>query len=144
MSAEITPAEGGTLVTVVTAFVTTLIGALRLQSQIARLRGRIADLEGKVERSGSDANAIEERLGAMVADAVQKAVRDQPPATRQSTGAFSSTEALDRMVAERVREHVAQADAAQNAKIEGVTERLRDIRGLVETVAKAVLEGSRK
>lgn len=140
MSAEITPAEGGALVTLITA----IIGAFRLQSQIVRLRGRVADLEDKIRRNDGDTKSVEERIGAMVTDAVQKAVRDQPPATRQSTGAFSSTEALDRMVAERVREHVAQADAAQNAKIESVTERLRDIRGLVETVAKAVLEGSRK
>ena len=144
MSAEITSAEGGTLAAIVTAILTTTLGALRLQSQIAKLRGRIADLEDIVERNAGNAKSAEERLGAMVADAAQRAVQNQAPATRQSTGAFSSTEALDRMVAERVREHVAQADAAQNAKIESVTERLRDIRGLVETVAKAVLEGSRK
>jgi citrate lyase gamma subunit len=147
MSAEITPAEGGTIAASIVALIGGTIKLFRFQTQIARLRSRVIDLEEKVKASGAAEQDLSERVKSAVRDEVQRAVEALPAADRegapttQPSGALSSTEALDRMVEAKVQAHVARADGEQNAKIAGIADRVSDVKRLVEIVVEAVSKG---
>lgn len=143
MSAEITPAEGGGAVGAAVALVTVVINAFRLHSQIAKLRARVTVAETKATNAEAEVKALEERIASAVSDALaaHPSFADPPP-VRQTTGAFSSTEALERIVEEKVRAYGARADAAQDAKIQGISDRVGDVKRLVELMAESVLKGA--
>lgn len=139
MSHEITTTEGGSIIGAFLALGTTVVGAFRLQSQIAKLRLRVTTLsatldavkakaEADVAEAKAETRALEERLASLVSDALaaHPSFADPPP-IRQSTGSMPTSEALERIVAEKVAEYGRRADAAQDAKIEGIAARVGDV-----------------
>lgn len=145
MNADITPAEGAGLSSVILAIIGGTIKLFRFQSQIARLRSRVIELEGKAEASSKAEQDLGERVRSAVRDEVQRAIKElpapEPAPVRQSTGSMPTTAELERIVDEKVRAHVARADGEQNAKIAGIADRVGDVKRLVEIVVEAASKG---
>ena len=135
MSTDMTSPEAKGAVAIVSGAVLSIIGGvfklLRLQSQINRLRARVIELETQASKDAAADKALDERIKSAVRDDVEKAIALLPPAEftpmRHSSGNMPTTAELERIVDEKVKAYGARADAAQDAKINGISDRVGDM-----------------
>jgi hypothetical protein len=128
MSTEITTVEGGGLAGVAVAIIGALAKVLHFRAQLSSLRARVEVAEARAEQAEAAVRELAEGLGAKISTALA----ELPQLTQRSpSSSMPSTTALEMMIGERAREVVRAQDAAQDAKIEGLSARVAYVADLL-------------